>query len=171
MGLGNWIEWDFVSKTILLLAAMVAMVLPSSAAVKKKPARKHSHTSAVSRRTTKSSKTARSAKTAKTTKSRSSKSKLAATHRRSFQQAPTPERYKEIQQALIAKGYLRGEASGQWDTESTDALKRFQADQNLTPDGKLSSLSLIALGLGPKRLSAQTHAEPAGDGPKADIQR
>jgi hypothetical protein len=30
-------------------------------------------------------------------------------------------------------------------------LKRFQSDQSLTPDGKLGALSLIALGLGPKR--------------------
>ena len=32
-----------------------------------------------------------------------------------------------------------------------DALKRFQHDQNLPEDGKVGSLSLIALGLGPKR--------------------
>ncbi len=32
-----------------------------------------------------------------------------------------------------------------------DALKRFQHDQNLVEDGKIGSLSLIALGLGPKR--------------------
>jgi hypothetical protein len=32
-----------------------------------------------------------------------------------------------------------------------DALKRFQREQNLTEDGKIGSLSLIALGLGPKR--------------------
>ena len=33
--------------------------------------------------------------------------------------------------------------------DSVDALKRFQADQNLMPDGKINSFSLIALGLGP----------------------
>lgn len=32
-----------------------------------------------------------------------------------------------------------------------DALKRFQHDQNLTEDGKIGSVSLIALGLGPRR--------------------
>jgi peptidoglycan hydrolase-like protein with peptidoglycan-binding domain len=75
---------------------------------------------------------------------------------RSYQQSPTPERYQEIQQALVKKGYFQGEASGKWGADSTDALKRFQAEQNLTPDGKINSLSLIALGLGPKRLSAQS---------------
>jgi hypothetical protein len=47
-----------------------------------------------------------------------------------------------------------------------EALKRFQADQNLTPDGKLGSLSLIALGLGPKRLSAQSAVQPAHAAPQ-----
>lgn len=82
--------------------------------------------------------------------------------RRSNQQAPTPERYKEIQQALADKGYFKGAVDGKWAGDSVDALKKFQADQSLDPDGKIGSLSLIALGLGPKRLSAQT-APPAGN--------
>lgn len=84
---------------------------------------------------------------------------------RSYQQAPTPDRYKEIQQALIAKGYLHGEPSGQWGEDSLDAMKRFQMDQNLTPDGKIGALSLIALGLGPKRLSAQAGPQQAPPDP------
>ncbi len=79
---------------------------------------------------------------------------------RSYQQAPTPDRYKEIQQALASKGYLQSEPNGQWGSESADALKRFQADQSLMPDGKINSLSLIALGLGPKRLTAKSDATP-----------
>jgi peptidoglycan hydrolase-like protein with peptidoglycan-binding domain len=80
---------------------------------------------------------------------------------RSFQQAPTADRYKEIQQALISKGYLQGEATGQWGPDSVAALTRFQTDQNLTADGKIGSLSLIALGLGPKRLTAQSSTQTA----------
>ena len=65
---------------------------------------------------------------------------------------PTKERYKQIQQALASKGYLsQGEATGQWTDASINALKRFQANQNLEANGKINSLSLIALGLGPKR--------------------
>ena len=79
---------------------------------------------------------------------------------RSYQQAPTADRYKEIQQALSSKGYFHGDPNGQWGSESMDALKRFQADQSLMPDGKLNSLSLIALGLGPKRLTAKSEAAP-----------
>jgi peptidoglycan hydrolase-like protein with peptidoglycan-binding domain len=68
-----------------------------------------------------------------------------------MQQQPTTDRYREIQQALSEKGYFAGQPDGNWGPESMDALKRFQRDQNLTEDGKLGSLSLIALGLGPKR--------------------
>lgn len=69
--------------------------------------------------------------------------------------APAPERYKEIQDALVAKGYLRPEdANGSWNPASTEALKRFQGEQNLDSSGKINSLSLIALGLGPKHDSA-----------------
>lgn len=70
---------------------------------------------------------------------------------RSSQQLPTPDRYREIQQALMQRGYLSGAATGVWDAPSIDAMKRFQQDQSLKPTGKLSSLTLIALGLGPKR--------------------
>ena len=65
--------------------------------------------------------------------------------------APTPERYMEIQQALADKGYYEGPINGIWGSACVDALKRFQQDQNLEPDGKLGALSIIALGLGPKR--------------------
>jgi peptidoglycan hydrolase-like protein with peptidoglycan-binding domain len=65
----------------------------------------------------------------------------------------------------VSKGYFHGEPNGEWGPDSADALKRFQAEQNLTPDGKLTSLSLIALGLGPKRLSAQAHAQPSATDP------
>jgi peptidoglycan hydrolase-like protein with peptidoglycan-binding domain len=99
-------------------------------------------------------------KKAKTTSTKSPSTKSRKSHakpvRRSSQQAPTPDRYKEIQQALADKGYFKGSVDGKWGSDSTDALKKFQSDQSLDPDGKIGSLSLIALGLGPKRLSAQS---------------
>ncbi|MBL8179309.1 MAG: peptidoglycan-binding protein [Bryobacterales bacterium] len=76
------------------------------------------------------------------------------------QSEPTPDRYREIQQALAAKGYLGGEPTGKWDAGSMDALKRFQQDQNLNASGKLDSLSLIALGLGPQRTQNSAQARP-----------
>jgi putative peptidoglycan binding protein len=68
----------------------------------------------------------------------------------SYQLHPDPERYQEIQKALADRGYFKGEVNGQWGDDSIDALKRFQADQKLPDDGKINSLSLIGLGLGPK---------------------
>jgi hypothetical protein len=72
------------------------------------------------------------------------------------QQAPTTDRYMEIQQALVTRGYLTTPPSGTWDPATVDALKRFQEEQNLPPTGKITSLSLIALGLGPKRTPLST---------------
>ena len=72
------------------------------------------------------------------------------------QQAPTTDRYMEIQQALVTRGYLTTPPSGSWDPATVDALKRFQEEQNLPPTGKITSLSLIALGLGPKRTPLTT---------------
>lgn len=124
----------------------------------KKPASSASHLSQAGKTAPKStpkpqSKTAAASQTAhrrapsKTTK----RTQATSTARRSTQQQPTPERYKEIQQALAEKGYFNGPVDGQWGPESVDALKRFQREQNITDDGKIGSLSLIALGLGPKR--------------------
>jgi hypothetical protein len=74
---------------------------------------------------------------------------------RNRQTSPTPDRYREIQQALAAKGYLNAEdATGVWNQNSVDALKRFQAEQKIVSTGKINSLSLIALGLGPKHETA-----------------
>jgi|SRR6185312_1552657 len=72
------------------------------------------------------------------------------------QMAPTPERYKEIQQALADKGYLKSEPTGVWDGDSTEALKQFQSDKNLTPTGKITAASLIGLGLGPKNVESSS---------------
>jgi hypothetical protein len=74
------------------------------------------------------------------------------------QQTPTPERYREIQQALVDKGYLKSEPSGVWDADSTEALRQFQTDRKLTATGKITASSLIGLGLGPK--TAGPTAEP-----------
>ena len=105
----------------------------------------------------KSSKTAASKKKAPAKKGATK----SATTWRNRQLSPTPDRYREIQQALVAKGYLNSEdANGTWNQNSTDALKRFQSEQNLDPSGKINSLSLIALGLGPKRETATATPPP-----------
>ena len=122
---------------------------------KKKALKKRPHT--VSATTAKSRTAATKTTTRKTTKGKKTVRNASAPR----QLAPTKDRYQQIQQALASKGYYSGEPNGTWGPDSVEALKRFQSDQNLTPDGKLTSLSLIALGLGPKRLSAQSAAPPA----------
>lgn len=77
------------------------------------------------------------------------------------QQQPTPDRYREIQQALADRGYFKGSADGVWGPESAEALKQFQHEQRIDEDGKINSLSLIALGLGPRR-NIQMNASARG---------
>jgi hypothetical protein len=80
---------------------------------------------------------------------------------RNRQMSPSPDRYREIQGALAAKGFLRPEeATGTWNQASSDALKKFQSEQNLESSGKINSLSLIALGLGPRRDTAPPLPSP-----------
>lgn len=109
------------------------------------------------KKSAKSAGTAKSSSAARKTaaKRKPARSKPAPARRRATQTAPSPERYRQIQKALADKGYLSAEANGQWGPESIEALKRFQQDQNLEPTGKINSLSLIALGLGPE------HSRPA----------
>lgn len=104
----------------------------SSSSAKKKSSATAAHTSAHSSHT------------------RHSKSRRTAHTGPAYQQHPDSTRYAEIQKALADRGYFKGEANGQWGDDSVDALKRFQADQKLDNTGKIDSLTLIGLGLGPK---------------------
>jgi hypothetical protein len=162
-----------VKKAILLATALCVVSWLTNAATptttkKKTHKRRASAVSAPAKTASKSAAAntttmpARTASKSRTVASKTGKGKKIAHHASPPRQlAPTKERYQQIQQALVEKGYFSGERNGVWGQDSVDALKRFQAEQNLTPDGKLSSLSLIALGLGPKRLSAQSAPQPA----------
>lgn len=68
----------------------------------------------------------------------------------SYQLHPDPDRYRQIQQALVDRGYFTGQANGEWKDDSVAALKHFQADRKMDDDGKIDALSLKALGLGAK---------------------
>src|SRR5262249_5124342 len=95
---------------------------------------------------------------------KSAKGAQKATTWRNRQTVPSPARYRQIQEALAGKGYLRLEdATGAWNQTSIEALKRFQSDQNIESTGKINSLSLIALGPDPKR--ALVPANPPAPSP------
>lgn len=91
--------------------------------------------------------------------------KPGVSYRRSNQKQPTSDRYREIQQILIARGYLTGPADGKWGPASIEAVKRFQKDQELSADGKLGALTLTALGLGPRSGPAPIVASKQGEAP------
>jgi Putative peptidoglycan binding domain len=130
----------------LVLSAFAWAGAPNTAPVQKKaPAKKPTSTAAASKKAP--------AKASKATVAGKPARKVLATRFawRNRQSAPTADRYREIQDALVARGYLSlADANGTWGTSSTEALKKFQAEQTLDSTGKINSLSLIALGLGPK---------------------
>ncbi len=64
--------------------------------------------------------------------------------------APASNRLREVQLALVERGYLQGDGNGAWNAQCVEALKHFEADQKVRVDGKIDSKMLIALGLGPK---------------------
>ena len=154
-------------RKIFSCAAMAAMLVlawsadGASAAQKKAPAKKTAARNKASTAkkgtitTRKGARTASARKPGTTTKSASSRVKKTPAKRvtwRNRQLSPSPDRYREIQAALAAKGFLKPEdATVTWNQASTDALKNFQSEQNLESSGKINSLSLIALGLGPRR--------------------
>ena len=173
----------FLAVTIVALALAVAASAVQAPVAKKKTAtaagakakavpRKvaaSAKTAAAKKSVSKSAATKSSASSPLASKTRSktasktgTRSRRAVARRPPAQQQPTTDRYKEIQQALANKGYFQGTVDGAWNTGSVEALKRFQKDQNLDPDGKIGALSLIALGLGPKRSMAS--AQPAATG-------
>jgi len=73
-----------------------------------------------------------------------------------------PERVQEIQQALIHEGYLQGNASGQWDSRTHDAMVRYQTDHGFAATGLPEAKSLMKLGLGSHPLPTELDHGPVG---------
>lgn len=141
---------------VMLLWAPVEAAQKKATSTAKKTTAKKSTTQAKA-----GSKSSKTKKTASSSKRRKSSSKRAAKSR--GPQRPEPERIREIQTALASRGY-DVEPNGVWDSRSVEAVKRFQNDneiKNLTGKGKLDSLTLIALGLGPKH-------DPQAEKPKTN---
>jgi len=161
---------------LLMMGCVTSLAATDSSTTPPKPIHHPKKKSAVKARSTTAKTPAKtSAKSSSKTPGKHSKTAAkrgntkAAASWRSRQLAPTADRYREIQAALVNKGYLNRPANGVWDSQSAEALRRFQQDQNLEPSGKLNSLSLIALGLGAKRtaLASAPAAPPATLTPRA----
>lgn len=70
-------------------------------------------------------------------------------------------RATEIQNALIQKKYLGGAASGQWDTQTQDAMRQYQSDHGWQTKLMPDSRALISLGLGPNHTEDPAMRSPA----------
>ena len=139
---------------------MLAMILLAWSADGATPVKKKAPVKKGASKTASSGKN-KSASSSASKRGKKGPAKRTATTWRNRQMSPAPERYREIQQALAGKGYLKAEdANGTWTPASAGALKKFQSEQNLDASGKINSLSLIALGLGPKRESGVAPAPP-----------
>lgn len=82
-----------------------------------------------------------------------------------------PDRVQEIQQALIREGYLHGDADGQWDSRTHDAMQRYQTDHGFLATGLPEAKSLMKLGLGSHPLPSELDHGPSAtsDAAPADL--
>jgi uncharacterized iron-regulated membrane protein len=64
------------------------------------------------------------------------------------QKVPSADRIQEIQTALSREGYYKGDPSGKWDSDTQNAMRRFQEEHDMTGSGKIDAQSLQKLGLG-----------------------
>lgn len=156
---------------VRILPALLALFLPvfvslpflqgaqkkSSASTKKAPAKKSASTKTASKSAKKSPVKASSKKKSK------SRRRVAKS---TGQRQPEPARIKEIQSALASRGYDVA-PTGVWDARSIAAVKQFQEANNIsnfTGKGKLDSLTLIALGLGPNHGAQSQTPKPNTEG-------
>jgi hypothetical protein len=79
----------------------------------------------------------------------SRRAKAKAAVRSTGQRTIDNARATQIQASLIRSGYLSGDASGHWDSETEAAMQKYQGDNGwqtkLIPDSR----AIIKLGLGP----------------------
>jgi hypothetical protein len=145
----------------VLFALLLAFFLPTRSDAQKKTVSSPAPQKPAGQKAA-GTKTATAKSVSKSGAKKSSKTTQARSRRPATQQQPEEQRVREIQQALTEKGYPV-ETNGVWGQSSVDALKKFQEDQNinnLTGRGKLDSLTLIALGLGPQRDSPSPPSNP-----------
>lgn len=155
-------------KLIRLLCAVLALLVAASPELLSAPKKTAKKSAATAKKKSASSKSkSRRAAASSRGKASAKKRKPGRSSAPASQRTPEPERIREIQQALTDRGYPV-EVNGSWDASSIEALKKFQADQqikNLSGSGKINSLTLITLGLGPKHESTPpTSPEPNREG-------
>ncbi len=82
----------------------------------------------------------------------------------------SPERVRQIQQALASAGYFHEKPDGIWGPVTSDAMRHYQEANGFTPTGLPEAKPLMKLGLGPHPLPPglksppPTEAENHGEG-------
>ena len=157
---------------LLLGAAILAcgIALPASAGddgALKKSSSTSTRGKAKSRHVTSSTSSAKSgsAKTRASAKGRKRSKKVRG------QQKIDSQRAQAIQEALIRQHYLSGEATGNWDEASEQAMRRFQREHGWQDKTVPDSRALIKLGLGPSTdhlLNPESAMTTVPDPPKAN---
>lgn len=158
---------------LLLCAAILAfgVALPASAG-DDATVKKSSSTSTASQ--TKSKHAASSAASAKSGSAKKRSASFKGRKRSKKvrgQQKIDSQRAEAIQEALIRQHYLSGEASGNWDQASQEAMRRFQRDHGWQDKTVPDSRALIKLGLGPSTdhlLNPESAMTTVPDPPKAN---
>jgi hypothetical protein len=142
---------------ILLASIALSLALPAAAVTNSRRHPTSSH--AIAKPSSKSGLKPASIKSSSRTGKHATKPKAKA--RIIGQRAIDDDRATEIQSALIKAGYLSGEPSGHWDSESEAAMQKLQGDNGwqtkLVPDSR----ALIKLGLGPGAGQSDTTASSA----------
>lgn len=143
--------------TILILAAALGSAASATTTSKKKSTTKSS--AVAQEHTTKShakaaSKVGSTAHTKSTKRGRASKSKrgkkvVKSSWKSHGQHGIDSDRTRQIQEALIRENYLSGDADGNWDGRTQDAMRRYQEDHGWQSKVLPDSRALIKLGLGP----------------------
>lgn len=142
-----------------LLGAAIVAAPAFATPTHKKPATSHARTTTHARSTSHHS-------TRTSTKSHHI-AKSSRHHKLRGQQAIAPERVNQIQQALIREHYLTGEPTGQWDSTTISAMKKYQADQGWQTKLMPDSRALKKLGLGPDYSDAINADGSSFTGPKS----
>ena len=136
---GSWLKSAVASSVTILVCSIAFTQATASSAT---PASKTASPSATSHSSTK-------LKSGKAKRIKTSASRKGKHSKKRGQQKIDGDRTHQIQQALIQKGYLKGEPSDKWDASTEAALRKFQADNGWQNKTVPDSRALIKLGLGP----------------------
>ena len=141
----------------LILAMALASAASATTTSKKKSVHKgstvpqehttKSHAKAASR--VGSTAHSKSANSNHSSKSRHGKKVVKSSWKSHGQHGIDSDRTRQIQEALIRQNYLSGDADGNWDSRTQDAMRRYQEDHGWQSKVLPDSRALIKLGLGP----------------------